>query len=93
MSAMNVLQSTHKRKDGTKIACKAIKFEISKFELEYTTQYLLQEGKNVSKSSIVKTMERNLWLSGSGAFDGLVDDNLITEDAVDICRIIFPSFY
>ena len=91
---MSVIKATHVREGGTKVVYRCIRFEISKFELEYTIQRFLQEGWKLTKSGILRDLEGSLRRVGEDcAFNGLIDDDVITQEAVSLCKELFPSFY
>lgn len=90
---MNTIKATHIREDGTKVAYKAIRVEIGKFELEYTIQRFLQNGWKITKSGVLHVMEKSILFSGNGAFYNLIHCEEITQEAVDLCKKLFPTFY
>jgi hypothetical protein len=89
-----MLKATHIRnEDNALVTHRTKRFEIGAYEIEYTIQILLSKEKKVTAKSVINLMDENLRF-GEAAFNGILDDDdNISDEAKQLARKIFPTFY
>lgn len=90
-----IMKATHKKGDGLLISYLRIKQEITATMLEQTTTVMLEEEDIVNIKAVREYIENRLTHTGRSFFDyGFWDDDRgISNEAKELSRKLFPTFY